>query len=495
MRKRAWDLEMTRRDSKVAGAVGLLILFTATGAALLWGTGSQQFPHARHASLFPTCLGCHAGVPEGDAADTYSVTPGFCAGCHDGRARPEVAWTGPTPVPGNLAFSHTEHPQLECAVCHGSPGTDPLEIERAVVPTCLGCHAPGAEGHQAAGVPCAQCHLPLAEAAELPAERIAAFPIPDDHAAEDYIAAHGELAEADAARCTVCHARESCTRCHVNAEDVPVIRDLPADPRVAELMAGRPGEWPIPESHASADWRFSHGVAAEESIASCSNCHVKESCAGCHGAATDRIAAGLPDRRPGGPAGAQVAVVRPPGHTPGFSSEHGTAAALGLPECSSCHTESYCSDCHDGPTAPGLAGRSAAGPSLQSAAGFHPANFVVRHGAETYAGLTECGSCHSTEVFCRDCHQQLGIGQGAITTSGAFHDAQPLWLLSHGRAARQGLESCASCHAQQSCLRCHSAKVGWRVNPHGSDFDAERLKDRSTMSCGICHFGFQLLDP
>ena len=39
-----------------------------------------------------------------------------------------------------------------------------------------------------------------------------------------------------------------------------------------------------------------------------------------------------------------------------------------------------------------------------------------------------------------------------------------------------------------NCLRCHSAKSGFRVSPHGPDFDPEHVADKSTQSCGICHF-------
>ena len=65
--------------------------------------------------------------------------------------------------------------------------------------------------------------------------------------------------------------------------------------------------------------------------------------------------------------------------------------------------------------------------------------------------------------------------------------AQPDWLIVHGRAARQGMEECTTCHQQTSCLRCHSARAGWRINPHGPDFDPKRIAQRSTESCSICH--------
>jgi predicted CXXCH cytochrome family protein len=118
-----------------------------------------------------------------------------------------------------------------------------------------------------------------------------------------------------------------------------------------------------------------------------------------------------------------------PGHTPDFKTQHSTAAAAELPDCTQCHQETFCVDCHDGPVNPGFQ--------------YHPANFVTRHSAESWAA-----------------------------------------------AARQGMDSCVSCHQQTECLACHSAKAGWRVNPHGPDFDPDRAADRSTQSCAICHTGY-----
>jgi hypothetical protein len=122
---------------------------------------------------------------------------------------------------------------------------------------------------------------------------------------------------------------------------------------------------------------------------------------------------------------------------------------------------------------------------------FHDVNYVMQHNADAMAEFTECVSCHSSEVFCRDCHSNLGAGVVA-GANGGYHDASTDWLMTHGRAARQGLETCTTCHQQTSCLKCHSAKAGWRVNPHGPDFDPSRVADRSQISCGICHFGFQV---
>ncbi|MDP2470390.1 MAG: cytochrome c3 family protein [Candidatus Palauibacterales bacterium] len=165
-----------------------------------------------------------------------------------------------------------------------------------------------------------------------------------------------------------------------------------------------------------------------------------------------------------------------PGHTPEFKTQHGTAAAAGLPNCTQCHQqESFCVDCHDGPV----------NPRFQ----YHPANFVTRHGAEAWSEPVECAECHSREVFCRDCHSNQGVAMDG-RQNGGYHDGVANWQQQHGVAARQGMDSCVSCHQQTECLACHSAKAGWRVNPHGPDFDPTRAEDRSTQACGICHTGY-----
>jgi hypothetical protein len=73
--------------------------------------------------------------------------------------------------------------------------------------------------------------------------------------------------------------------------------------------------------------------------------------------------------------------------------------------------------------------------------------------------------------------------------SAAFHNGQATWILSHGQAARTGMESCASCHRQNDCVRCHSATGGWGVNPHRAGFQASALGARNSASCRWCHLG------
>ena len=158
-------------------------------------------------------------------------------------------------------------------------------------------------------------------------------------------------------------------------------------------------------------------------------------------------------------------------HPPGFAERHGPAAASTRTSCEGCHAKRFCSDCHDG----------------EGRRRYHPANFAVRHPSEAYSRQRDCAACHSREAFCGACHQRLGLAsQGRRDV--AYHTAQPLWLLQHARAARQGLESCTTCHVQRDCMQCHS-QAGWGVNPHGRGFDARRMAARNAETCRYCHLG------
>lgn len=442
------------------------------------GPRAQSFPHAEHAGLFPTCAGCHAGAAAGDSTRIFSVTAEDCAACHDGSELEVVEWDPPRREPSNLEFAHGEHAAemaeqgaapLDCAACHSEAGAQRMQVELAVVENCIGCHAPG-EQHLAYAVDCATCHLPLARATSLSGERVADLPRMPGHDAPGFLLAHGDLAEAGIATCATCHARESCARCHLNAERLEAVTALGSDARIARLVADLPGEWPEPPSHRTPQWAWSHGEAAREEPAVCANCHAQQSCAACHVAGGIAAVALLPEPAGDAPRGVEMAAVRPAGHTPDFETRHGAAAAAGLVRCSACHAEQQCVDCHAGAEKPR----------------FHATDFVMRHGPEAFSRDTECAACHSSEAFCRDCHSGLGLA-AAGRSNGAFHDAQPNWLLAHGLAARQDLESCITCHAEQHCLRCHSARAGFRVSPHGPGFDPGRAAGKSQQSCGICH--------
>ncbi len=519
------------------GAV--LIVACAATAGWAWERGARtierRFPHEKHARLFPACESCHDGIMAGDPATSYPA-PVSCAECHDGTRQRRVTWDGPAVAPSNLRFSHAQHdrvaeketPALTCRTCHATgESTTFMAVARATPERCLGCHTHRATGHLSDDAACARCHAPLSRAARLSDSAVAAIAIPDGHGRPGFLEEHAPASVQDAQRCATCHARESCARCHPNVREVAQLASLERDARVARVLRGRPPSYFRPASHGEAKWIVAHGDSAARLPTSCANCHARPSCQACHigrlaarevgrlagpdgdgapgvqlrlaavdvgaragglahphtpvrtgrAGTSDVVPPVVPDSAPTArrlptdtlraPADTSVRLVRL--HPADFVDRHGTAASSGQLNCLGCHEERTCTTCHNG----------------ASRGRFHPFNFLGRHAATAAGRERDCSSCHSTETFCRECHRGQGRearGSGTV----AYHDRQPLWLQQHGQAARQEMQSCASCHQQRDCMRCHS-DLGLRVNPHGPGFDAGRMASRNRQLCLACH--------
>ncbi len=365
-----------------------------------------------------------------------------------------------------IQFPHQTHSVFfpDCATCHAGIPTGDWATTYPDVSTCAACHdgstAPNIDWtppanprpsnlafeHQPHAFDCKTCHVPGG------GDDLSKISIPQPSVC---LGCHAPQAAGHL------EAREQCKTCHV-----PVVQSTLTNADVAKF--------PMPASHQAGNFDISHGAVAEEAAGDCATCHDRTSCMTCHdgGAAhiPDAILA-IPMPGSGGPEGVQLPPnTTPPFHEGDFAVAHAAAASAGQPNCSTCHSESTCNSCHEG----------------QSSPSFHPMNFLASHGPEAYGRVSDCSSCHNAEAFCRTCHLSLGLdAQGEI--GGAYHDNQTLWILSHGTAARQDLESCVSCHQQTDCLRCHSAQAGLGVNPHGPDFNGSSISDRNKAMCTLCH--------
>lgn len=461
-----------------------LLLAAAGGSALSASQGAPRlFPHERHAKVFPVCEGCHAGIVSGEQDDVFPAEQ-VCQRCHDGERQARVGWRDPAPRISNLRYSHTQHRRTvalsadstTCLSCHAV--TDPPQRMVVAAPRpsqCVACHTNGSAAHIAPTARCRTCHVSLVEAPRVPVERVARFPKPAWHDEADFGAEHGRVPNAQAASCAVCHARESCERCHANADRIPLIASLARDARVSALVAGKEATYLSPRSHDDGAWRTGHGASARTAVDGCANCHTRPSCEACHagGSGTSRTAiASLPGPGVREGLGVSPARINRAVHPQDIVSRHGTLAASGGMDCAQCHNEQTCASCHAAP----------------DSRRFHAGNFVERHAVEVFAAGTDCQSCHNTERFCRDCHARTGIAASARMTA-AFHTGKANWVLSHGQAARTGMESCASCHRQADCVRCHSASGGWGVNPHRPGYQAGAIGARNSASCRWCHLG------
>lgn len=478
---------MAHRGVRLA-AVSIPLMLAAFGA---WA-GSRQpappgFDHEVHAKLFPgSCTTCHLGAAEPGASLWPSVES--CAACHDGEVQPVVEWTPPVaPPPSNLRFAHDVHAaatadSVSCAQCHTI--ADPrADVHRTVVGQCIDCHQPGGQHLDVADQQCVTCHLPLAEATGLSRSQVASFPVPSSHLQPGFgLKAHGEGAWVRgedgqmtvAASCATCHAQNFCINCHVNAPEVPAIQALAPDER--SLVHGF--TFAPPPSHEAPNFVAVHGQDARQNPQSCATCHTQPSCTTCHIAPSPPRQVNAMHRPGAGRAAGASTERRPPAsHTRAFTEGHGAEATAAPRACATCHVREDCLSCHR--------------PDLSQPAGggnYHPAGFLARHPSAAYARQTTCSDCHNAQQFCASCHLQAGMSATRSLGTSAFHDGRASFLLGHGQAARQSLESCVSCHVERDCTACHSLLGrGFRFSPHGPGFDPERLRRRNPEMCIACH--------
>ncbi len=191
--------------------------------------------------------------------------------------------------------------------------------------------------------------------------------------------------------------------------------------------------------------RFTH-VLHLDSGASCPDCHLVPThredgivkptmakCFGCH---------------------SQDEADAPPGacdacHPPGFELvpvSHGDADWLPAPErlnavealhavdglggpeeCSVCHDDDFCTDCHkvDMP---------------------HPGDWTAAHPATARdVGEGACGNCHPARTLCNECHH-TGFEAGDVP-----------WTRQHRNVVTQsGVLPCFQCHNSTTCAHCHT---------------------------------------
>ncbi len=478
---------MRRWRLVTSGVTGFAVL--GVGLLLASRPAQDSFDHVEHRGLFPTCVTCHVGAEQPGAAmypDSVS-----CVECHDGQVEEIVDWAKPLDSPRtNLRFDHFEHADTlraagdepaRCIDCHSFPDSAWLYVQLAVAEQCLDCHEIRETHYAAAETDCALCHVPLARAVKLTEADIADFPAPPSHDEPEFggRSGHGLLGYDPidapavpggvAVACATCHARDFCVQCHVDAPEQKAIQALEQDPRslvhTALLEA--------PADHADNTFLKTHGRVIEENPAECRTCHTQESCIECHLSPPPSVSTMYqsgPDRG----SGALVVRMAPASHlAAAFSDRHGAQAAAAPQTCAACHVRSDCLDCHRPSAAAG-------------SAGYHPVGFSSRHPAAAYARETSCSDCHNQTQFCAACHASAGLVAERRLGAG-YHDAKGNFILGHGPAARQNLESCVSCHTERDCLTCHSAQGGRRFNPHGADFDASRLRRRNPEMCSACH--------
>lgn len=195
-------------------------------------------------------------------------------------------------------------------------------------------------------------------------------------------------------------------------------------------------------------WSLNHRQAAKSKSIDCSSCHQQSDCLQCH-------TAGFADEM--GAFGNSMLNV----HRSDFSVSHPLAARTNPQLCSSCHETDFCNDCHNEFNRNQLAGAS-------HRRSFSDLTVVPTGPAHEQFDDSQCQSCHRDSVLPR-------------------HE----WTRSHAREARKNLVTCQACHPEgQTCLKCHSARSGLGVNPHPKDWDdidGRLLRAGDGRTCRKCH--------
>ena len=330
-----------------------------------------------------------------------------------------------------LTFSHQVHIELgvQCQLCHGGVLTS-VDARDRNIPT---------------HTQCAICHrMELPNAGEM-------FP---------------------KAACTSCHpGYDAGAPEHLGAGFMP-LADAPApDPLVLPpALLTFPHQVHIDQGVPCLDCHEGVDTAALATrdhlpnMATCLGCHTgskaSAECTTCHlQGMAGRVLTELGGSRPLKPAGR----FRPDDHTdPRWLKIHQAAARADLHACESCHTTSFCLDCHDG---------------TQKPLALHPADWVMTHGLEAQRRTLDCYACHEIQADCNACHVSAAIVPGQFPSplnvespgTKRFHPVGWAGVAGeipgadhHSHQARRALETCEACHGQDECLVCHRSSV----NPH-----------------------------
>ncbi|MFN0252595.1 MAG: cytochrome c3 family protein [Kofleriaceae bacterium] len=366
------------------------------------------------------------------AIATIAVVLGARAIAHDDG----TAWS-PIVYPEQrlpLIFSHRTHlaKGATCVMCHPAAMTSRSAVDN-LIPTemeCRACHPIDRADPEkvVAGAPTAKC--------------VACHPgwTPNGAVARVYLTPTPLKFDHAA------HTKTPCTQCHgdMTKVDLATTRQLPT---MASCLT-------------------CHTNGAQERH--CSDCHVTKP----GGAIQTEFPHGTLIPRNTGMGDA---------HAIGFAKNHAQEARQIGATCTACHDRSECVACHQGVTKP-----------LE----FHAGNYLLTHAVEAKRGTPDCSACHRAQSFCVACHERSGLSPrvshelSSPSQPRMFHPAN--FDTRHGPEARRNITSCASCHREDDCMKCHSNQMGsMRASPHPPNWRnsarCEALDRGNRRACLRCH--------
>ena len=174
-----------------------------------------------------------------------------------------------------------------------------------------------------------------------------------------------------------------------------------------------------------------------------------------------------------------------PNHETDFVRGHRVLASKSGNNCSQCHDQKWCLDCHNGGGTGDNLSQDNFGRDYKPKS--HRSDFMTIHPIQAQNNQQQCYRCHDAVAFCNSCHSRFPKGNLRIKShlmAGADH--QSYTFGDHKTEARRNLQSCQTCHPEGDvCIQCHSSG---KVRPHPRSWKAGNMKDRSNGKvCQKCH--------
>ena len=231
--------------------------------------------------------------------------------------------------------------------------------------------------------------------------------------------------------CFQCHDGESapnqCTLCHTHPDEAGVV------PRITQYSPKFPHATHVQAKekcltcHAGVEKDSTALVRHLPKMNQCQTCHRQKEvsdplkCQFCH----------LPGQD-----------LQPVSHKLEWTHAHQFEAESNPGECSQCHSNRTCENCHEGKN---LTHRT------------HPLNYEWNHAIEAKMNKTQCVACHQDEIECIQCHREKNVmpaSHNRVDWANAIDGGQ------HKIEAEVDLESCIACHGDYkiypTCFRCHN---------------------------------------
>jgi hypothetical protein len=292
-------------------------------------------------------------------------------------------YTIPLNPESHLAMDAHHMPSIQCTQCH--------DMKNRVVtpsPGILISH----EAHEDVHISCTVCHNRVAHNEKDRNWK----PVNIDPKTGELNRGHEDFMEMTA-----------CYRCHRLSDDGQKVRSQYTNAS-GECSACHTADFDlVPEDHKKPDFvKNEHGPAAEKE--------------------TERVAEFLsePHEEEAASGGHDDAEVNAVAHVPSVEA---------INRCYTCHSQSFCSDCHGGVEMP------------------HPKSFVTSHKEAATEHPDSCAKCHGSGTSaCDSCHHS------DPNVPGWEYKTNLSWLAQHAEAStKNGAAGCFKCHEPTYCAHCH----------------------------------------